>query len=199
MLAKSWLVRLPMGTPFFDVGFTLSLSLSLSLSRKFNRVTTHNAFEQPHRVRVFYFSTQQVKQYGVVDAIKEFSHVTLERIARLRTVTTLSAQHICENSHTFVVAFADATGKGCDDKSRLEDRVKDAKDCVMQHSVAHGGLVYAAHLRITNPKPLIRPMPIRFLTKIVVKSKNILLKVSLKVSHIGPVPFVAFENAPCGE
>ena len=69
----------------------------------------------------------------------------------------------------------------------------------MQHAVSHAGFVDMPLFRIANPKPFIWPVPISFITKVVIEAKNILFKPPFESLYITPVLFVVFESVPGGK
>lgn len=185
-------MRLPIGTPF--VG---AFTLSLSLSRKSRRLITLDDFSQkPASVRVEYPFLKNTEQDGVVDAVEEFPHIALKRIAWLCTVLTHRTKRSCQIFHALVRTLADSARKRGWDKSRLKNWIEDFKYCVMQDPVTHGRFVYAPQFRIVNHEHPVWSMTILFSAQFATEFKNFVLNIFLKRFDIRSVSLVTFENVP---
>jgi len=67
---------------------------------------------------------------------------------------------------------------------------------MMKHSVTHSGFMNPAQNRIMYPETLIWSMFVYSIFQISMQVKNILLKIKLKNSNIGFMPFAMFELIP---
>lgn len=200
MFAKICEVRLPMDTPLLmlvEKSGSVLLSLSLSLSQSATRiVATNNLLQKGDRFNVLDSLAKDTQKHLVVYGIEELSHIALQRVAGARVVTALAAKHVRNSLNAFVCAFVDAARIRISYKRRLEYFIKHRESRVMEHAVAHRGFMNPSYLRIVNPESFVWSVAIRFGFQAPIKIKDILLKILLKLSDIGLVPLVGFENFP---
>jgi len=93
-------------------------------------------------------------------------------------------------------AFAYPTRKRSRDKGRLENRVKNPKQCVVQHPIAYRRLVNVTRLRIADTEADVLTMLVCFVHQIPVQPKDILFKIFLEVEHIDFLLLAALEFIP---
>lgn len=132
----------------------------------------------------------------MVHRIKKFLYVALQRITRLRIIPTNLACHLLKRKHPIVRPFADPARKRCGDKGRLKYRIQNAKNGVMDDSVAHCRFMYMSHLRVTNVKAAIRAVFVLFCTQAAMQRKDIFLQVPFKLQYIFSFTLVPAESLP---
>ena len=125
---------------------------------RFSGKTFNDFFHKPHRVGIFYFSTQKLDQNGMVNAIKKLSYVALERISCPGIIFRSSSEHCIQNTNALMCSFSNTTGKGMGYKSWFKNWVKDFENCMVQYSVPNRCLVNMSKLWVVNVKTTIRPM-----------------------------------------
>ncbi len=190
MLAKSWLVRLPIGTPFLN-------AFLLSLSRKARRFVAFDNFSQkPAGVCVDYSLFENIEKDVMINAVEEFPHVALKRVAWLRAVLAHGAERSCQIFHTFVRTLTDSARKRGRDKGRLENRIEYLEYRMMQDTISHRCFVNAAQFWIVNQKHSVRSVTIISGTQFATQLEDFVLNVLLKCLHIRPIPLIALENIP---
>src|SRR3989338_8108333 len=197
MLAKSWLVRLPIGTPFLGA---FLLSLSLSLSREIHRLIALNDFShKPQCVWVNYPFLKNVEQNVVVNAVEEFPHVAFKCVAWLHAILAHGAERSFQILHALVRTFADSARKRSWNESRLKNWIEHLEYRVVEHSISHRRFMYTAQFLIMNQEHSVWSMAIVFSTQFATELKDFVLNIFLKCFHILPIPLIAFENVPCLE
>jgi hypothetical protein len=191
-----------MGTPlleFVEKSGSVLLSLSLSLASSAFLVALNNSLQKRDCFCVFNSPSKGVHKRFVVDGVKEFSHVALQRIAGAGIVIAYCTKHFRDSLNAFVRAFADTTRKRIVYESRLKYFIKHRKSRVMENSVADDSLVNPPHFRVVNPEPLVWPVPVRFAFQIPIQVKNILLKIFLELQNVSLISFIGLKNLPCFE
>ena len=135
----------------------------------------------------------------MVDTVEELPHVAFERIACARIVAALRAEHIAHRLHTLVCAFPHLARKRSRYECRLEDRIENVKDRMVQHSVAHRRFVYPAAFGVMDPESVIQTMPVDLVAQIAMQLKDMPFDILLELGHVRLVALIAFERAPCGK
>lgn len=90
----------------------------------------------------------------------------------------------------------DTTGIGVKNKGTCKDWSEDAIDSVMNDAVSYICLMNHAVLRIEDLKTVIRSMSICFRFELPMQSKDLILKVALKILNILTRPLARFELIP---
>ena len=102
----------------------------------------------------------------MINGIKKLPDVALEDKACLCVVFARLTQHMSQNLHSFVISFADATGKRIVNIGRFKYWVQDFKHRVMKHPIPDSGLVNVTKLWIVNIKAGITAVLVGFVAKI---------------------------------
>ena|SRR3989344_6887608 len=179
-----------MGTP---------LSLSLSLSRKptiVRNITSYYLFYKINDLGILNLSADNRKQYGMINRIKEFSDIAFQGVTGTSIVPAYSTHNINSFNHSLVSSLSHSARKRIIYESRLEYRIQNREKSMMKHSVTHSGFMNPAQNRIMYPETLIWSMFVYSIFQISMQVKNILLKIKLKNSNIGFMPFAMFELIP---
>jgi len=132
----------------------------------------------------------------VIDTVKKFFDIAFKDETWPYSVLRDRPSHAFQNSYSFMRAKSDPARERVRDKRFFKNRIYDRENSVMQHAVSHAGFVDMPLFRIANPKPFIWPVPISFITKVVIEAKNILFKISLEYHYIWLVALIAFEHSP---
>jgi hypothetical protein len=192
--ANSWLVRFPMGIPFWRT--LLSLSLSLSLGRSAFRVAFYNLFKEIYHLLVRNSLFQNAEQDFVLNRCEESSHVAFKDKAGSCIISTFGAQHLRNDLDSFVRSFTHSARKRISNKRGLEYRIKCGEKSMMQNAIADTCFTNLSKLRIGDTKFDIPLMPVRAVFKRSLQSKDLFLKVFLKPHYIQLVPLAVFETIP---
>ena len=192
MLAKSWLVRLPIGIPFL-VALLLSLSLSLSARA---RIATNKLIKKTDGLFVLDPLFEDISQYILIHTVKEFSYVAFQNKTRPSIICGYFSDSISHIQHASMRSFTYSAGKGCRNKCGLEDRIQNSKYRMVKDPVSDSCLINVAKLRVADPKGRIRSMFVGMGTEIVVKVKKIFLKFPLEPCHVGLFLLVTFKGFP---
>jgi len=167
------------------------------------RTTSGEAFHdlphQPHKVLVVNPSFENTQQNVVINRIEESSHIALQDKAGARIVIAHSSQHICKCPYALMGAFANTARKRCRDKGRLENRIENAKNRVMQKAITDRRFVNLPQFRVGYAKPHIFIVSIRFASQGALQGKNALLQRHFKPEHVLFISLVLFESVPCTE
>ena len=160
------------------------------------RKAAYDFSQEPHDLLVFDSLPQYLQENLVVDTVKEFSHVALQRIAGTCAVSTYRAEHLRQSLDAFVRTLADAARKGIGDKGLLKNLIENSENRMVQNPIAHHGLVNVAHFRIANVETRIRSVDVAFGEQVSMQRKEILLKRKLKRLNIGLFAFIASKFLP---
>jgi len=163
------------------------------------RKAAYDFSQEPHDLLVFDSLPQYLQENLVVDTVKEFSHVALQRIAGTCAVSTYRAEHLRQSLDAFVRTLADATGKGIGNKTGLKRRIELLKDGMVQYPVTHSRLVDVAQLGVGNIESGVKAMLVCFISQVAVQLKNMLLHIALEVHHVRFVAFLFLKLIPCPE
>lgn len=185
-LAKSCDVRLPMGIPFGVPSPRTVLA----------PITPDNLPQKRHRVCVANSSAQHIEQDFLIHRVEKFPHIALQGEAGARIVSAFRSQHFSDFFHTPVGPLADAAGKGCGNKCRLEYWIKHSENRVVQNPIPHRRLMYPAQLRIMNAKTNVLTVLVGLVSQGALQCKDILLKFHLESQHIFFVALVFLESIP---
>ena len=135
-------------------------ALAVEQGRPSGRKASDDSFRQPHGIRVGYFPAEHRQKHLMIDRVKKFLHVALERKAWSRKISAFFPDHLLERQNAFMVSFAYAARKRIRDKRRVKDRIQDAEHCVVQNPVADGGFMDMTNFRIPDVKVGIGPVGI---------------------------------------
>ena len=167
------------------------------------RTTSGEAFHdlphQPHKILVVYPSSENTQQNVVINRIEELSYVALQDKAGTRIVTAHRPQYIFQRLDTLMRSLANTTRKRCRNERRLEDRIQNAKNRVMQNAITDRRFVNLPQFRVGYAKPHIFIMSIRFASQGALQGKNALLQRHFKPEHVLFISLVLFESVPCTE
>ena len=95
--------------------------------------------------------------------------------------------------------FAATTGKGIENEFRIEVRIQNPIDGVMQQPVPNGGLVNVARLRVVYSERLIRPMSVCIVHELAMQCKNIVGQMEQKTLDVLAFALIPEEFSPSGE
>ncbi|TSA44306.1 hypothetical protein D4R49_00370 [bacterium] len=139
------------------------------------------------------------EQNIVINAVEEFSYVTLKRVSWLCAISAHGTKHVCEDLNAFVVSFADSARKGMCDIGRLKNRIQGGKHRVVQNTITNIRFVDMSELGVLDIKVGIWSMPITLCFQIPMQIKYVALKFFLECEHILLHTLAAFEFVPCAE
>lgn len=172
-------------------------SLSLSLSP--DRVALDNFFEERESVLITDALFEDREQDIVVHALEELLDIALQNEAGSGAVPTDLAHHSLQRVDAPVRAVADAAGEGGRDEGRLEDRVQDREDGVVEDAVPHRRLVDVPLLGVADVEPGVGTVAIRLALQLQTQREDVPFQVPFKAEHVAFVPLVGFEGVPCAE
>lgn len=135
----------------------------------------------------------------MIDGIEKLPNVALQRITASSVIAADSPEHLCHFLHAFVRTLADAAGKRFGNERRLEDRIQNAENRMMEHAITNDRFVNPPNLRIVYPESLVRSVFVGSVLEIAVQTEDIRLQVKLEFRHVRLVPFIRLKNFPCPE
>jgi hypothetical protein len=104
--------------------------------------------------------------------------------------------YVLNGFHSLMSAISDSAGKRCGNERRLEDRIHDRKDRMMQNPVLYCGFMDVALFRIGDIEARVWAMTIRFPNQFTMELKDIFFKLPLKLQNIRSVPFILLKYIP---
>jgi len=135
----------------------------------------------------------------VIDAVEEFSYITLQGKTRIRNVFTHDPEYLRQMFHALVRTLANSARKRSRNEGWLENRIKHFEYRMVENSISHRRFMYAAQFRVVKQEHSIWSMAIVFGPQFATELKDFVLNIFLKCFHILPIPLIAFENVPCLE
>ena len=139
--------------------YSLSLSLSLAKSRV-ARITVYNLSKQFLCFGVFDSPFQYFNKGRVVYGVEELPNIAFKDEASPRVVSAYLPYDTREEIHAPMRAFAYPAGKRSRDEGRLENRVKNPKQRVVQNPIAYRRLMNTPPFWVVNPERGIRAVSI---------------------------------------
>ena len=127
---------------------------------------------------------------------EELTHVAFQHPDGSCVVERYAIRQSSEAVERFVAAFVLSARVGTRYEGRIEKRVKDAIEGVMQETVADSGFMDTAWLWIGDVECLVIGMAIGFLTQILVEREDVIHQAKLELLHVFPLSFAAHELSP---
>ena len=184
---------MPIGVPARSAS---SLSLSLSPVPPASSVAPDNFSKKSYCVGVLNSLSKNREHNGVINSVKEFTHIALKDVARACVVSGNLTKHTFSSKHSSVCSFANTTGERVDNESRLENGINNLKDCVMQNPVSNSRLMNVPPFRVVDVEVSVTSVSIGLIFQITMEFKDILFQIFLKIHNIKFVSLATLKLVP---